>query len=128
MNILPVCLRIFFYSFAFSYELITNAKLFFLLRQAIILFIFFAFTFSTIDELVKLCFDKIECFQELTDLDDSESDDLEKDVDLDKIFHTTTHFLFQAIFVIPELSFLPNHAQNYFKQVIYAIVSPPPEV
>jgi hypothetical protein len=99
-----------------------------LLRRVIILSIFFAFTFSTIDELVKLCFEKIECVQELTDFDDSESDDFEKDVDLDKIFHNTTHLSFQAIFFVPKLSFISNHSQNYYTQVIYAIVSPPPEV
>lgn len=99
-----------------------------MLRQAVILSIFFTFTFSTIDELVKLCFDKIECIQEFTDLDDSESDDFEKDIDLDKIFHNTTHFFFQAIFFVPKLSFISNHSQNYYKQVIYTIVSPPPEV
>ena len=99
-----------------------------MLRQIIILSIFFAFTFSTIDELVKLCFDKIECTQELTDLDDSESDDFEKDADSDKFFYTATRFFFQAIFIAPQLSFIPNHSQNYYTQVIYAIVSPPPEV
>jgi hypothetical protein len=99
-----------------------------LLRQFIILSIFFAFTFSTIDELVKLFFDKIECIQELTDLDDSESDDFEKDVDLDKIFHTTTLYFFRAVFVAPKLSLIPNNSLNYYKQVIYTIVSPPPEV
>jgi hypothetical protein len=99
-----------------------------LLRRIIILSIFFAFTFSTIDELVKLCFDKIECIQETTDLDDSESDDFEKDADLDKIFHNTTHFQFQAIFFVSKLSFVPNHSQNYYTQLIYTIVNPPPEV
>jgi hypothetical protein len=99
-----------------------------LLRQVIILSIFFAFTFSTIDELVKLCFEKIEFIQELTDFDDSESDDFEKDVDLNKIFYNTTHFSFQAIFFVSKLSFIPNHAYNYCQQVIYTIISPPPEI
>lgn len=99
-----------------------------MLRQAIILSIFFAFTFSTIDELVKLCFDKTECIQELSDLDDSESDDAEKDVDLDKIFYDNTFFHFPKIFTAPKLYCIPNQSQNYYKQVIYSIVSPPPEV
>ncbi len=99
-----------------------------MLRQSIILFIFSIFTFSTIDELVKLCFDDIECVQEFTDLDDSESDDSEKDVDLDKIFHDNTYFHFQEIFISHKLSFISSQIQNYYKQVIYTIVSPPPEV
>ena len=99
-----------------------------MLRRFIILFIFFAFTFSTIDELVKLCFNKIECVQELADLDDSESDNSEKDIDLDKIFQDNTYFHFQEIFISPKLSFIPKQPQNYYKQVIYTIVSPPPEV
>lgn len=92
------------------------------------MFIFTAFTFSTIDELVKLCFDKIECLQELADLDDSESDDTEKDIDLVKIFQDNPHFHFQEIFISPKLSCIPNYPQNYYQQVIYTIVSPPPEV
>lgn len=99
-----------------------------MLRRFIILFIFSAFTFSTIDELVKLCFDKIECVQELEGLDDSESDDSKKDGDLDKIFQDNTYFHFQEIFISLKLFFIPNHTQNYYKQVIYTIVSPPPEV
>ena len=99
-----------------------------MLRQITILFIFFAFTFSTIDELVKLCFDKIESVQELIDLDDSESDNSEKDVDLDKIFQDNIYFHFQKIFFVPKLFFIPNHPQNYYKRVIYTIISPPPEV
>ena len=99
-----------------------------MLRQITILFIFFAFTFSTIDELVKLCFDKIECLQELVDLDDSESDNTEKDIDLDKIFQDNIFFHFKGIFFIPKLFFIPNHPQNYYKRVIYTIISPPPEV
>ena len=99
-----------------------------MLRQITILFIFFAFTFSTIDELVKLCFDKIESVQELVDLDDSESDDIEKDVDLDKIFQDNIFFHFTGIFFIPKLFFISNHPHNYFKRVIYTIISPPPEV
>lgn len=99
-----------------------------MLRQITILFIFSAFFFSTIDELVKLCFDKIECVQELIDLDDSESDDFEKDLILDKFFPQNTYFHFKAIFIALKLSFIPNHFQNYYKQVIYTIISPPPEV
>ena len=99
-----------------------------MLRQITILFIFFAFTFSTIDELVKLCFDKIESIQELVDLDDSESDKSEKDVDLDKIFQDNIYFHFQTIFLLPKLFFIPNPSQNYYKKVIYTIISPPPEV
>lgn len=99
-----------------------------MLRQFVILSIFFAFTFSTIDELVKLCFDKIECVQELIDLDDSESDDIEKDVDLDKIFQDNTYFHFPKIFITLKLAFIPSHSQNCYKQVIYTIICPPPEV
>ena len=99
-----------------------------MLRQITILFIFFAFTFSTIDELVKLCFDKIESVQELVDLDDSESDNMEKDVDLDKIFQDNIYFHFQRVSFLPKLFFISNHPQNYCKRVIYTIVSPPPEV
>lgn len=99
-----------------------------MLRQITILFIFFAFTFSTIDGLVKLCFDNIECVQELTDFDNSESNDFEKDIDLDKFFHTDLHFLFRAIFFASELSLTPNHSQNYYVQIVYSIVNPPPEV
>ena len=99
-----------------------------MLRQITILFIFFAFTFSTIDELVKLCFDKIESVQELVDLDDSESDKSEKDVDLDKFFQDNIYFYFQKVFILPKLFFIPNNPQNYYKRVIYTIISPPPEV
>jgi hypothetical protein len=99
-----------------------------LLRQILILSIFFAFTFSTIDELIKLCFDKIERIQELTDFDDSEKDNFEKDVDSDKIIHHNTLFSFQTILGIPNLFLISNHSQNYYTMVTYAIVSPPPEV
>ena len=99
-----------------------------MLRQITILFIFFAFTFSKIDELVKLCFDKVESVQELVDLDDSKSDKSEKDVDLDKIFQDNIYFHFQKTFFVPKLLFTPNHPQNYYKRVIYTIISPPPEV
>ena len=98
-----------------------------MLRQITILFIFFSFTFSTIDELVKLCFDKTECVQELLDLDDSEPDDSEKDVDLNKIFQDNIYFHFPKIFITPKLAFIQSHTRNYYKQVIYSIVSPPPE-
>ena len=99
-----------------------------MLRQITILFIFFAFTFSTIDELVKLCFDKIESIQELVNLDDSESDNMEKDAVLDKIFQDNIYFHFKGIFFLPKFFFIPNHPQNYYKRVIYTIISPPPEV
>ena len=99
-----------------------------MLRQITILFVFFAFTFSTIDELVKLCFDKIESIQKLIDLDDSESDNTEKDIDLDKIFQNDICFHFKGIFFVSKLFFIPNHPQNYYKKVIYTIISPPPEV
>lgn len=118
----------FFYIFLHWLYNKNQRKTIFLLRQATILFISFAFLFSTIDELVKLCFSKIECVQELIDLDDSESGDFEKDADLDTIFQNTTYYHFEAIFIIKKLSFIPNHSQNYDKQVIYTIVSPPPEV
>lgn len=99
-----------------------------MLRQISILFIFFAFTFSTIDELVQLCFDKIESVQQLVDLEDSEPDNTEKDVDLDTIFQENIPFHFQEFFFLLKLFFIPKHPHNYCKKVIHAIIIPPPEV
>jgi hypothetical protein len=99
-----------------------------LFRQFVIFLIFISFTFSTIDELVKLCFEKIETVQELTDTDDSESDNSEKKADLDKIINANNSFFFYNISLVLQSRHVSKFSQLTYKQVIYIIISPPPEV
>jgi hypothetical protein len=97
------------------------------LRKLVIFIIFICFTFCTIGEFVKICFEETELVKKMIDTEDSELEDSEKEVELDKVFYDNTPLYFHKIFKGFKKFFIFNNFQSYYSQVIYTILSPPPE-
>jgi hypothetical protein len=77
---------------------------------------------------VKLCFEKIELSENIKLIDDNESDDLDEKMEVDKIIQSHKSIIFQSFFAPQNSSFSSKYAHRPYKQVIFSIICPPPEV
>jgi hypothetical protein len=99
-----------------------------LLRQFFIFLIFISFTFSTIGEFVKICFEETELVKDLADSDDSERDDSEKEIESDKVFYDNISFRFQKNLSYIKVLLIIKNSHFHYSQLVYSILSPPPEI